>query len=301
MLKKLETYLHRLQAIFFSDDVKRNVEVTIIGVAITAFLVHLVFVELIAFGWIQIPGAASHLFNSPIATIYTPFSFVLFYEVYLLLFYLPRSYSLYIVKQYEIMTLIVIRRAMKDISHFEINGQWFQSEAGLQFTYDILAAILLFFLIFLFYRLNQKKPPSSRTAQQVRSMKRFVLFKGFLSLFLLPVFVLLGIVSLSNWIHETFFSITQIVEAILDINKIFFEDFFTILILVDVLILLFSFLNTDKFYKVMRNSGFVISTILIKLSFATGGLVSTALVVGAVLFGIAILAVHNQFEKLETI
>jgi hypothetical protein len=91
-------------------------------------------------------------------------------------------------------------------------------------------------------------------------------------------------------------------HSIKDINKIFFDEFFTILILVDVLLLLFSFLHTDDFNKIMRNSGFVISTILIKLSFGVDGVVSTLVLVSAVAFGLAILAIlaiHNQFEKLK--
>ena len=88
------------------------------------------------------------------------------------------------------------------------------------------------------------------------------------------------------------------VDSIKDVNKIFFDDFFTILILIDVLLLLFSFLHTDKFSKVIRNSGFIISTILIKLSFGAEGILNTILIVVAVSFGIVILSIHNQYEKI---
>ena len=84
-----------------------------------------------------------------------------------------------------------------------------------------------------------------------------------------------------------------------DINKIFFDDFFTILILVDVLLLLFSFLYSDQFNKVIRNSGFIISTILIKLSFSTEGILNTILIVTAIVFGVILLKIHNLFEKIE--
>jgi hypothetical protein len=67
-----------------------------------------------------------------------------------------------------------------------------------------------------------------------------------------------------------------------------------------VLLLLISFLHTDKFNRVIRNSGFIISTILIKLSFGIEGLLNIILIVVAVLFGVVILAIHNQFEKLKT-
>jgi hypothetical protein len=73
-----------------------------------------------------------------------------------------------------------------------------------------------------------------------------------------------------------------------------------VLIFVDVLLLLFSLYQAHDFNKIMRNSGFVISTILIKLSFGFEGIASTVVLVSAVAFGLSILAIHNQFEKIKT-
>jgi hypothetical protein len=50
----------------------------------------------------------------------------------------------------------------------------------------------------------------------------------------------------------------------------------------------------------MRNSGFVISTILIKISFSADGVLNVLLIVGAVVFGLLILLVHDQYEKNPT-
>lgn len=83
------------------------------------------------------------------------------------------------------------------------------------------------------------------------------------------------------------------------INNLFFDKFFTALILVDVILLLISFFYTDQFHKIIRNSGFVISTILIRMSFGVNGLISTILIVVAVLFGLAIIKIHNNYEKSE--
>jgi hypothetical protein len=116
---------------------------------------------------------------------------------------------------------------------------------------------------------------------------------------LVPIFLLLSVYSLGHWFYESFFSIGKIVTDIKDINKIFFDDFFTILILVDVLLLLFSFLHSDKFNRVIRNSGFIISTILIKLSFSTEGFLNIVLIVIAILFGVILLKIHNLFDKIE--
>ncbi|MGB0777912.1 MAG: hypothetical protein ACPGR7_07795, partial [Flavobacteriaceae bacterium] len=79
--------------------------------------------------------------------------------------------------------------------------------------------------------------------------------------------------------------------------NLFFDEFFTVLILVDVVLLLISFFYTDKFHKIIRNSGFVVSTILIRISFGVSGLINTLLIVAAVLFGLAILVIHNKYEQ----
>lgn len=72
-----------------------------------------------------------------------------------------------------------------------------------------------------------------------------------------------------------------------------------VLILSDVVVLLFSFAITDVFPKVIRNSGFVISTTLIKLSFNVTGLTSHILVVMSVIFGTLILFLYKRYKTIE--
>ena len=107
--------LERAYNFLFSDHRRAVFERAILGVAITGFLVHLLLIYLVKFGLISL-GWESSLLGSPIAAAYTPFSFILVYEVYLLVYYLPRSITTYIRKQYEIITLIMIRRLFKDLS-----------------------------------------------------------------------------------------------------------------------------------------------------------------------------------------
>ncbi|MFN9581810.1 MAG: hypothetical protein ACK566_03965, partial [Bacteroidota bacterium] len=105
-------------------------------------------IELIHFNIISIVEP-SNLLKNPIAAIYTPFSFILVYEVYLLIYYLPKSTSTYIAKQYEIIALVIIRRLFKDLSDLSLSSDWFSIKNDLQFTYDLLTSVLLFFLIYL--------------------------------------------------------------------------------------------------------------------------------------------------------
>jgi len=282
---------------FLSEEVKEKSEKIIIYIAITSFLLHLLLIGLVNLNIITIFNH-SKLLSNPISAIYTPFSFILIYEVYLLLYYLPKSTSIYIGKQYEIISLIVIRRIFKDLSNLEFSPNWFSIKNDILFTSDLVAILIIFFLIYIFYRLikngSQKEPEIIQP-----EIVKFISLKKTIATCLVPLFLVLSIYTLGFWLYESFFAVITIVPNIKDINKIFFDDFFTILILVDVLLLLFSFLHSDKFNRVIRNSGFIISTILIKLSFSAEGVLNIVLIITAILFGVILLKIHNLYESDE--
>lgn len=296
-MRKKEKIVDLFYSAFLSENTKRKSEKIIVFIAIISFIIHLLIITLVDLDILHFVDS-SRLLNNPIAAIYTPFSFILIYEVYLLVYYLPKSTSIYIGKQYEIITLIIIRRVFKDLSRLEFTSDWFTIKSDLEFSYDLIATVILFFLIFIFYRLNDlSKIDQKKITQPLPEITRFIRMKNSIAMCLIPVFLVLAIYSLYRWIDESFFTTSLKVEAIKDVNTIFFDDFFTVLILIDVLLLLFSFLHTDKFNIVVRNSGFIISTILIKLSFGTEGVLNTILIVVAVLFGVLILGIHNWYEK----
>ena len=106
----------------------------------------------------------------------------------------------------------------------------------------------------------------------------------------------MALITLFSWISDISFTSNNL-PSFEKINTLFFDEFFTVLILVDVVLLLISLFYTDKFHKIIRNSGFIVSTILIRMSFGVSGLISTILIVVAVLFGLAIILIHNKYEK----
>jgi hypothetical protein len=260
-------------------------------VALFGFFIHLILIYLSKFSIIHLE---SDLFKNPISAIYTPFSFILIYEVYLLIYYLPKSFTTYITKQYEIITLIIIRKLFKDLSSIELKSNWFEIKGDLQFTYDILASIILFYLIFQFENHGTRKLQLEN--QNKPLFQGFIRSKKIIAVFLVPIFFTMALVTLVNWTSDITFSSHQF-PSFEKINNLFFEEFFTVLILVDVVLLLISFFYTDKFHKIIRNSGFVVSTILIRMSFGVSGLISTILIVVAVLFGLSIIIIHNKYEK----
>ena len=289
-----ENNLDRIYDKLLSEKTKEFSEKVILTIAIIGFIIHLCLIFLVDFNIINLK---SKLFDNPIAATYTPFSFILLYEVYLLIYYLPKSITTYIGKQYEIITLIIIRRLFKDLSSLELSSEWFEIKDDLQFTYDILASLILFYLLYLFYRLNKKENFGKIDSAMTESIYRFIDFKKIIAACLVPIFLIIATYTFASWGIGIVYPEAQIATSFKNINNIFFDEFFTILIIVDVILLLASFFYTDKFYKVIRNSGFVISTILIRLSFSVDGLVNTLLIVSAICFGLLILLIHNQFEK----
>jgi hypothetical protein len=281
--------------LLLSPQIKKRIEETILVISIVSYLIHLLFILLNTQGVIELD---QNFFKNPIAAIYTPFSFILLYEVYLLIYYLPKSITIYIGKQYEIITLIVIRRIFKDIAYVELTSDWFQDKNDLQFTFDALTSLILFFLIYLFYKNIKRRSYTSieKANDESINIKKFVLLKQSLATILVPILVILAFYTLVNWGYVIYTNYANGIMEFKKINNIFFDEFFSVLIIVDVLLLLFSFFYSHKFHKIIRNSGFVISTILIKVSFLSEGIVNNLLIISAVLFGYIILIIHNLYE-----
>jgi hypothetical protein len=289
--------LEKLYQKLLSEKTKDKSEKVILWIALVSFIIHLLIIGLIHFNIIGIQEP-SNLLKNPIAAIYTPFSFILVYEVYLLIYYLPKSTSTYISKQYEIIALIIIRRLFKDLSDLSLSFNWFNINNDLQFTYDLLASVLLFYLIYLFHvqrtKVYRVRENSKNYAAKI---SKFINAKKWIATALVPVLLIIAIYSFLSWTIGVLYPLQTEAISFKNINNIFFEQFFNILIIADVILLLFSFFHTDEFHKVIRNSGFIISTILIRISFSVSGLINTVLIVSAILFGLLMLFIHNKFEK----
>jgi hypothetical protein len=195
--------------------------------------------------------------------------------------------------------LIVIRRIFKDLGELQLVPDWFQNTKDLQFTFDVLSALILFFLIYLFYHKVIKKQANevADIFPVNEAAGRYISLKKGIALLLVPVLIGLAGYSFFNWLNLLLENQFSGLVVLANVNTIFFDDFFTILIIVDVLLLLASFYYSDQFHVIIRNSGFVLSTILIKLSFSISGPVNNILVVSSVLFGLLILYIYQFYER----
>jgi hypothetical protein len=192
--------LIQLKKIFeniLSEEFRERVERIFIWIAIISFILHLSIILLVN---LDIVHLNSQLIKSPISAIYTPFSFILVYEVFLLVFYLPRSISSYIAKQYEIITLIVIRRIFKDIGYMDLSPNWFKLNHDLQFTYDLVTALILFFIIQQFYQKLGKQAMKETTISLLDKARidKFIKFKKTIATILIPTVVAMVFLNFIN-------------------------------------------------------------------------------------------------------
>ena len=283
--QKIEDLFSRI----FSEIVIKKFEKYILYLASIGFVIHLTIILLNNYNLIELSVVGTNLFSNPISALYTPFSFILVYEAFLLIYYIPRSFTTAVGKQYQIMSLIVIRKIFKDIPLVDLNANWIENSNNQQLIFDLVGVLIIFFLIYLF-KITKEKLPIKPVSDK---LDRFIASKKLVSIVLLPTLFALCIMSFVNWfsgvfIEETFNE---------NLNNLFFNEFFTILILADVFILLLSFQYTERYSQLIRNTGFIISTILLRLSFSVSGLTSILLIISGIVFGLIILLIYNAIEK----
>ena len=283
------TQVNRLFLIVFGEKIQKRFENIILVLAGLGFLIHLFLIALKTNNIGFLSEINSSLLNDPITAIYTPFSLILIYEVYLLVFYLPRSFTSCVSKQFEVISLIVIRKIFKDIPQMDLQGDWYLSQHNLALMVDLLGFLLLFLLIYLF---NVGKNRLSKKVVNDPKLLNFISSKKVVSLVLLLLLMVTSTYSLINWSMHVFTD-----GFVSNVDGVFFNQFFTLLILTDVIILLISFRYTEEYSKLIRNTGFIISTILIRLSFSADGFLNIILILTGVGFAVLIQQIFNAMEN----
>jgi hypothetical protein len=246
----------------FSEEFKHKLELATTYAGVSAFVLHSLIILLIYLGLIPPNYFPENLFGHPFAALFSPFSILLIYEVYLLIYYLRKSYTKSVSKQIEIMSLILLRNSFKDI------GKLMQGKTPLlqtELIKDLSGFVLLLLLLWTFNHLNAKRPIGPTNLSQ-----RFIKLKFHLTSTLFWLLIGISIYSFSHWIYL----ITQFHQnhaLMVDPSYIFYTEFFTVLTFIDVILLLSSAKNLKDGILVIRNSGYVLSTMLMRVSFSLEG------------------------------
>jgi len=261
----------------FSEEYIRKVAIVS---AVVGFFVHILVWVLFETGNITITGEASELVKSPLSTLYTPFSILLVYEVYQLIRTIPDSFSSSVGKQYEIATLLVVRDVLKRLSEVQNSEGWkISSDLGFLLV-ECVAFLVLLYTSLTYFKISSS---SEKSEEMTDNIAIFVEAKRGIANAMLLIFLVIAAYSFYTWygsVQEGGGSVSRV---------IFFLDFFTFLILADILILLISYWFYTDFGNLARNTGFVLSTVIIRVAISSEGVSSMILFTLSGLLGIAIL------------
>ena len=256
--------------------------------AIVGFVIHLTLWFLYQAGILEVTTASTDLLDSPLDSLYTPFSILLAYEVYQLIRAIPESFSTAVGKQFEIVTLLVVRDIFKRLSELEFSGDW-TVDSELKLIVVECFTFITLFTTSLIYRANSST--ETKVDFKNNDLLNFVQNKQKIAVFLLATYIVMAILSVSGWIisvSEGDGSVTR---------ELFFLDFFTVLILADILILLISYGYSTDFTNLARNTGFILSTVVLRVAIGAAGLSSMILFVMGGLLGIAVLVISLKADE----
>lgn len=216
---------------------------------VISFLGSLVLIECNRQGWFP-AGVATRLPTNHFYGVKFAFTLLLIYEVITLVFSLVGSVANSVGKQFEILSLILLRKSFDRLSDFGEPVRWEQvTDSILEMLADATGALLIFAMLGLYYRLQRHRPITDDPDQR----KTFVASKKLIGLVLIVTFVAAGVWDL--WLGATG---NQAFD--------FFEAFYTILIFADILVVLISMRYSATYAVVFRNSGFAVATVVLRLA-----------------------------------
>jgi hypothetical protein len=264
--------LDRLADFLLSASARKAVEHGLVRASMVLFLLHCILFVMHEAGWLPFRMPES-LFGHPLHILYTPFSAILVAEVYLLVFHLPSSFARSMGKQLEIVSLIEIRSVFRDLSALQEGGA---TQATMPwedaFFPHIVGAVLLGAALVGFYRIL----PRRQARLEEVDLARFIRFKRHLAALLCVVLAALAAWSFGHWLTDLVVYAGGGNAHPIDPNSIFYGDFFTALIFVDVVLLVTSLRYLSDYGLILRNSGFVVATIILRLSFSMEGWTAVA-------------------------
>lgn len=270
----LVSVFDRLQAFAESEATRRFVGKGLIAY----FLVALTLMELNSLGLLP-EFLAPHISLNRFHAVTQTFTLVLILEVVELVFSLPRSTSRSVGKQFEILALILLRNAFKELTNLpvpiEVMGH---TDVLIRLGLNGAGALAVFVLLGA-YKYAQRCAPR-HWAPDI--LAKFITAKKLVALLVLGAFIFMGLYDVYLFVRR---------EPTFDI----FHDFYTLLVFTDILIVLIAQRYMPEFHAIFRNSGFALSTLFIRMALTADTILSVIMGVGAMVFAVALTYASNRF------
>jgi hypothetical protein len=264
---------------------QETMEKILVYIALVTFIGHVILIFLTY--TLPILPFESFLSPSYLSAISTPLSLILFYEVYLLVISLSQSIFFSILKQMEIVTLVIIRAVFKALETgsgtLSIFENWSTtSEIGLLFGGSLIAFLMV--AIFKILVLRQ----SNRNNQET-DHKLFLWFKNLLSLATLVVLAFLVAIDFLLWLLE--------ISGIYTLNFDYLVTLFLLMIFLDIIVFLVSLLFTEDFGIIYIDSVFALVAIFLRFSIFMEPFSKVTTVTFTMIFSIVVLLIYTYLWK----
>ncbi len=221
-------------------------------------------------------GLAAVLPSNQYYAIQLAFTLILAMEVVELILALAESVTLAVSKQLEIMSLIMLRDAFTDIS---LLHHPMQAAEDTQILLQMAAVAISGLLLFIFRALFMKVRYLQRYSP---ALPFYIRAKKCIALMLLSIIAIVGMADLCGFLF-------------LDRASMFFEIFYTLLIFTDILLLLAGQYYMPSFHVTFRNSGYAVSTLLMRVALSAPQMVGAGLCVMAGLYVLALAWATSRF------
>ena len=243
------------------------------------FLGSLLCIELKRQGMLP-PSIAAITPNNHFHAVNLAFSMLLVLEVMSLVFVLSQSVTKSLGKQFEILTLILLRNSFKELSNMhepiDVMADW---EAMLHILTSSVGALVVFIGLGLYYRMHRVQGYLRDPMEKLH----YIMTKKILALGLFVVFLATGSYNLWDFLVN-------------GVRHEFFHTFYTVLIFADILLVLIAQRYMPSFHAVFRNSGYLIATLFIRIALSAPPYYDAAVGIGAAAFALGVTYATNVFH-----
>ena len=210
------------------------------------------------------------------------FSVLLLSEIFDLVFILSHSVADSVGKQFEIVSLILLRNSFKELGHLPDAIRWDVTTLLelMPLIADALGAVIIFLITVLFYRAQRHLQITSNDIEK----GKFFFQKKLIASILLIIFF-----SLAIYMFITFITKGQIINI--------FNFYYTALIFSDILILIISLRYSNLYIHLFRYSSFALATVIIRISLSAPKYFNVLLSIAAGLFVLLVSNIYNILNK----
>ncbi|MFW5720312.1 MAG: hypothetical protein ACOCXT_04775 [Candidatus Dojkabacteria bacterium] len=265
------------------ENIKRF-EKVVVFFAIVFFLIHILLIFFTH--QIQLLPLQETVSPNYLSSIITPIEIIFFYEVFLLVLAIPRSIAFSILKQMEILVLLLVREVFKllpEIENFETI--WRERDLLTQIALFFGSSVVAFLLVAVFKLIVEKALLKSKQTTD----SKILYIKNIFTLFVIILLVIFVIID-----------VTSNLLTIFGVSTYNFEYIFPllfVLIFVDVLIFLFSLVFSDDLGIIYIDSAFILSAIFLRFAIAIGGTPKIIIVLATMVASITALSIYTFLWK----